>query len=88
MERQLTSDPGLYSFENDVPALNQRLLNRGRVVDPRVITIVDNIFIESKLWTLVYFSKLLFESYETLWVNFRVGSINMIIAILTLVFFG
>lgn len=69
MERQLTSDPGLYSFENDVPALNQRLLNRGRVVDPRVITNVDNIFIESKLWTLVYFSKLLFESYETLWVN-------------------
>lgn len=49
--------------------MNQRLLNRGRVVDPRVITIVDNIFIESKLWTLVYFSKLLFESYETLWVN-------------------
>lgn len=68
--------------------MNQRLLNRGRVVDPRVFTTVDNIFIESKLWTLVYFSKLLFESYETLWVNFRVGSINMIIAILTLVFFG
>lgn len=66
--------------------MNQRLLNRGRVVDPRVITNVDNIFIESKLWTLVYFSKLLFESYGTLgkWV----GSINMIIAILTLVFFG
>lgn len=29
--------------------MNQRLLNRGRAVDPRVVKYIDSIFIKSKL---------------------------------------